>query len=228
MQAGKYYLNYKTTNSTCNRIDSFNFQFAPNAPLKVDTSYRLPVGCACTGIMTVIPGCGSGNFKYEWSDGATTPTVLNVCPGSYSVKVTDISWPRDTTIYFNIPSPANSIQNAGIIILGDHCTQHDGSITINQVQGGTAPYQYALNNQPRSNAAAFKNLTAGNYTITIYDNAGCSLQKQVTVPSVSGPEKLLCTKKDAYCGLPGGTLIVDSVRKGSPPFTFFHQQFAVQ
>lgn len=220
LEAGKYYLNYETTTGTCDRMDSFHVQYATNAPLQVDTSYRAPVGCSCTGTLTVITGCGSGNFTYEWSNGATTPTVSNICPGAYTVKVTDIDWHKDTTIYFNIPPSANSIQNAGIVTSGDHCAQQDGSITIDNVQGGTPPYQFALNDRPFDNDAEFKNLSTSNYTITIRDNAGCSLQKQVVIQPVPGPEKLLYTKLDAYCGLPAGTLIIDSVRNGSPPFTF--------
>jgi gliding motility-associated-like protein len=220
LEAGKYYLNYKTTTGACDRMDSFHLQYATNAPLQVVGSYRAPIGCNCTGTMTVIPGCGSGNFRYEWSNGGTTATVSNACPGAYTVKVTDIDWHKDTTIHFNIPASANTIQHAGIVAAGDHCMQHDGSITIDNVQGGTAPYQYALNNQPFGNAAGFRSLATGNYTITIRDNEGCILQKQVTIQAVQGPEKILYTKQDAYCGLPAGTLIIDSVRKGSPPFTF--------
>jgi gliding motility-associated-like protein len=220
MQEGKYYISYQTSTGTCNRMDSFTVQFEVNAPLRVDTSYRLPIGCTCTGSMTVVAGCGSGNFKYEWSNGATTATVSNICPGNYSVKVTDLNWQKDTTVHFIIPSPANTIQNANIVTMSDHCNQHDGSITIDNVQGGTAPYTFALNNQPPGNDASFKNLPANSYFITIHDNAGCSLQKQVTIQPVTGPEKLWFTKKDAYCGLPAGTLIIDSVRKGSGPFSF--------
>jgi len=220
IQEGRYYLSYKTTTGACNRMDSFDVQFAVNAPLQLDTSYRGLVGCNCTGSMTVKAGCGSGNFKYEWSNGATTASVSNVCPGSYSVKVTDLSWHTDTTVSFNIPASGNSIQNAGIVTAGDHCNQHDGSIIIDKVQGGTAPYKYALNNLPPGNDASFKNLPANAYTITIHDDAGCSLQKQVTIQPVAGPDKLWYSKKDAYCGLPGGTLIMDSVRKGSVPFFY--------
>lgn len=220
MQEGKYYLNYKTTTGTCNRMDSFDVQFAVNAPLKVDTSYRGPGGCNCTGTMKVKAGCGSGNFKYEWSNGATTASVSNVCPGNYSVKVTDLNWHTDTTVYFNIPASNNNIQNASIVTVGDHCNQHDGSITIDKIQGGTAPYKYALNNLPPGNDASFKNLPANAYTIIILDDAGCNLQKQVAIQPVAGPEKLWYSKKDAYCGLPAGALIMDSVRKGSAPFFF--------
>lgn len=220
MQEGKYYLSYQTTNSRCNRMDSFNVKFAVNAPLKVESSYQLPRGCTCTGSMTVKTGCGSGNFKYEWSNGATTPTVLNICPGNYSVKVTDLDWRKDTTVYFVIPAPANTIQNASIATIGEHCNQHDGSITIDKVQGGTPPYKYALNSQQPGNDASFKDLSASAYTITITDDAGCSLQKQATVQPIAGPEKLWFTKKEAYCGLPAGALMIDSVSSGSAPLFF--------
>lgn len=220
MQEGKYYLNYETTTGACNRIDSFNVQFAMNAPLKVVTGFRPPMGCSCTGSMTVITGCGSGNFKYEWSNGATTATVSNVCAGNYSVKVTDLTWHKDTTVYFNMPAAANFIQNASIVTVADHCNQHDGSIIIDKVQGGTPPYKYALNNEPTGNNARFNNLPASKYTLTIYDDAGCSLQKQVVIQPVAGPEKLWHTKTDAYCGLPAGMLIIDSVRKGTAPLSF--------
>jgi gliding motility-associated-like protein len=170
--------------------------------------------------MTVTTGCGSGHFKYEWSTGATTATVSNVCPGSYSVKVTDIDWPKDTTIYLTIPSPPNSIQNASIVTIADHCNQTDGSISITQVHGGIAPYQYALNNQPFGTASVFPNLPKGNYAIIIRDNTGCLLQKQAIVQAMPGPDKLWYTKKDAYCGLPAGTLVIDSVTNGSFPYSY--------
>ncbi|OQP64454.1 hypothetical protein A3860_21025 [Niastella vici] len=217
---GKYYLNYRTPTETCDRIDSFTLQYAANAPLRASGEYQSPTGCSCTGTMRVSVGCGSGNFKYEWSTGATTPMVSNVCPGTYSVKVTDIIQAKDTTINFIIPSPPNSIQDAQIITTGDHCNQTDGNITISQVQGGTAPYQYALNNQSFGNNSIFPALPKGNYTITIRDNTGCLLQKQAIVQAKPGPEKIWYTQKDAYCGLPGGTINIDSVKNGSSPYTY--------
>jgi gliding motility-associated-like protein len=170
--------------------------------------------------MTVTTGCGSGHFKYEWSTGATTATVSNVCPGTYSVKVTDLDWPKDTTISFMIPSPASSMVNADMAITGDHCNQTDGSINVTQVHGGIGPYQYALNNQPFGTGSTFQALPKGNYAITIRDNTGCLLQQQAIVQAMPGPEKLLYTKKDAYCGLPAGTVFIDSVRNGSFPYSY--------
>jgi hypothetical protein len=127
---GKYYLNIQTTAETCNRLDSFTLQYSTNAPLQLDTSYLLPVGCSCTGSMSVKAGCGSGNFKYEWSNGATTPTVNNICPGKYKVKVTDLSWGNTATVDFNMPQPANTIHKYDIQAIGDHCNSTQATIPL--------------------------------------------------------------------------------------------------
>jgi len=217
---GKYYLNYQTNTETCNRMDSFTVQYAPNAPLAVDTSYQLPIGCNCNGTITAIAGCGSGNYQYNWNTGATTATINNVCPGIYTVKVTDAVSGKDTTVRIVIPSPPNSIQLYDITAIGDHCNQGDGSIHIANILGGTPPFQYAIDNQPFSTTPAFTSLPAGIYNITVKDAANCALQQQATIQPVAAPKKLSYTKQDAYCGLLTGTITIDKVLDGSPPYSF--------
>jgi gliding motility-associated-like protein len=63
-------------------------------------------------------------------------------------------------------------------------------------------------------------LPAGIYSITVKDNAGCTLQDQTIISPVPGPQKLWYTKKDAYCGLPAGAIVIDSVKAGTPPYSF--------
>lgn len=217
---GKYYLNYTTTTETCNRMDSFTLQYPPNPPLAVDTSYQLPVGCNCNGSITVIAGCGSGNYQYNWSTGATTATINNVCPGTYNVKVTDVVSRNDTTVWIIIPAPPNGISGFYTITMGDHCNQGDGSLTISTILGGSAPYQYAINNQPFGRVPNFTSLPAGNYTATVKDAGNCALQQLVTIPALAAPQQLNYTKQDAYCGLLTGTITIASVKDGSPPYTF--------
>jgi gliding motility-associated-like protein len=217
---GTYYLNVQTNTETCNRIDSFTLQYPTNAPLQLETSYLLPMGCSCTGTMSVKVGCGSGNFKYEWSTGAATATVNNVCPGSYKVKVTDLSWGNTATVDFYIPQPANGIHKYDAQAIGDHCSKSDGVIMITNILGGTPPFQYAIDNQPFISNANFASLTAGTYTVTVKDNTGCTLPTQVIVPALPAPQALYYTKQDAYCGLLTGTITIDSVKSGTSPFTF--------
>ncbi len=43
----------------------------------------------CNGTATVaLTGCSSTNYSYAWSNGATTATANNLCPGNYTVSVT--------------------------------------------------------------------------------------------------------------------------------------------
>ncbi|SEN78169.1 gliding motility-associated C-terminal domain-containing protein [Niastella yeongjuensis] len=220
LDPGKYYLNYQTASETCNRVDSFTVQYAPNAPLAVDTSYQLPTACNCNGSITVKAGCGSGNYLYTWNTGATTPTINNVCAGTYNVKVTDAGSGRDTTVVIIFPASPNGVHGYNVTAIGDHCNQHDGSLSIGNIQGGTPPFQYAINNQPFSNTPQYTQLPAGNYSITVKDAVNCALQQQVTISPVPAPQKLAYTRKDAYCGLLTGTIIINNVQDGSPPYTF--------
>lgn len=53
-----------------------------------------------------------------------------------------------------------------------HSDSHLGSITF-QVEGGTAPFSFALNNGVSSDVPAFDDLEAGEYTLTVTDANGC-------------------------------------------------------
>ena len=44
---------------------------------------------SCDGIALVIPNAGTAPYTYSWSNGATTQTISNLCPGSYCCYVTD-------------------------------------------------------------------------------------------------------------------------------------------
>ena len=44
---------------------------------------------ANNGMVTAVPSGGTGVFSYEWSTGATTPTIDDLAPGMYTVTVTD-------------------------------------------------------------------------------------------------------------------------------------------
>lgn len=63
--------------------------------------------------------------------------------------------------------------------------EKNGSIQIVNPQGGTAPYQYTLNEKIQ-NTPIFNNLEAGNYNISILDAAGCvlNLAYELTQPDL--------------------------------------------
>lgn len=44
---------------------------------------------SCNGIVTASITNGTGPYTYQWSNGATTPTINNLCPGQYCCYVMD-------------------------------------------------------------------------------------------------------------------------------------------
>src|SRR5690349_17297195 len=44
----------------------------------------------CNGTATAVGTGGWAPYTYQWSNGQTTSTINNLCPGTYFVTVTDI------------------------------------------------------------------------------------------------------------------------------------------
>ena len=75
-------------NSFSSMNDGFLLKFVPDSISAIVTSS--PV-CSCPGFDTVIvtTTCGAPPYRYNWSNGETTPIVMNLCAGAYSVVITD-------------------------------------------------------------------------------------------------------------------------------------------
>ncbi len=48
-----------------------------------------PCSTACTGSATAQPSGGTAPFTYAWNNGAVTSSIINLCPDTFSVIVTD-------------------------------------------------------------------------------------------------------------------------------------------
>jgi gliding motility-associated-like protein len=106
--------------------------------------------------------------------------------------------------------------NVSPILKPSGCAIHDGSATLN-VTGGLLPYSFAwIPNVSITNIAT--GLSAGNYTVTITDAAGCTKTNYFTInhtpavslTSISYPDT--CQKKVGYAKIFAGN--------GTPPFTY--------
>src|SRR5262249_26900395 len=106
---------------------SFLMKLTPSL-LNFTTSTQAPTACNCSGSITVTPYCGSGNYLYQWSRGDQTATINNVCPGNYTVKITDQSTMSDTTIKVTVLNPPANINAATLTATSDHCNKNDGTI----------------------------------------------------------------------------------------------------
>ncbi|MDG1475705.1 MAG: gliding motility-associated C-terminal domain-containing protein [Vicingaceae bacterium] len=134
----------------------------------------------CDGDITVTPGGGSGApYTFLWSPGGeTTAAITNLCPGAYSVDITDNAGCSQTFNYLinNANGPTLTTQGIDVTCFGD-C---DG-LAFTTVNAGNAPYIFQWDDPvPSANDSAVA-LCAGLYNIVVQDAVGCITVDSVTI-----------------------------------------------
>ena len=123
---------------------------------------------------------GTGPFTYSWSNGAATANLTNLAAGNYSVTVTSAQGCTGTaSTALTNPSGMNvtgTVQNVSC------AGSANGSISLT-VSGGTGNKTYQWNNG--ATTANLTNISAGAYSVTVTDAAGCTASSSYTVTSPS-------------------------------------------
>ena len=129
-----------------------------------------------TGQIEINTSGGTGPYQYSLNNGPKVATNIfeSLYPGQYNIEVMDAngcSLQLDPIIISDItPIAANTI------VTNTTCNvANDGQIEI-IVAGGSAPYNYSINNGSSGSSNIFSNLVPGQYDIEIVDTNGCSLQ----------------------------------------------------
>ncbi|MBL7891972.1 MAG: hypothetical protein JNL63_05040, partial [Bacteroidia bacterium] len=162
-----------------------------------------------TGSATINVSGGMAPYIYSWSaGGGTGKTVSNLSAGNYTVTVTDASSCKITTI-ISITEPPSII--AKFTSVNNSCTT-TGTASV-FVNGGHNPYTYNWSNG--SSGPDAYSLSAGNYTVTVIDNIGCTETKAFTITGTNpvsanftySPNSPVCYNSTVYftnTGTPAG------------------------
>ena len=143
-----------------------------------------PPSCsgASDGQMNVVVlAGGDGNYTYQWSNGQISDIITGLAGGAtYTVTVTD-GHGCSGTMSRLLESPL--AMQLTLAPTAPSCSGDDnGSATVTNVAGGTAPFGYqwdpSANNQT---TAAANNLVAGTYIVTVTDASGCTVTGSTTV-----------------------------------------------
>jgi large repetitive protein len=163
------------------------------------------------------PNGGTAPYRYNWSNGATTPSVSGLVAGSYMVTVTDA-----TGCYGVQTLQILGVSNINFTVTKGNsvCNSATGTIAITNVNGGVAPFTYKWSdltgvNQPSSRTG----LAAGTYGLTVSDATGCIKTSSIVINSVAS-FNLTGNKTDASCGNNDGTASVATSLGGVAPFTY--------
>ncbi|MFN8285554.1 MAG: T9SS type A sorting domain-containing protein [Chitinophagales bacterium] len=124
---------------------------------------------------------GTPTYTYVWSNGGSSAQLSNLSAGSYTATVTDANG-CSSVATTSVAEPAE-IQFATSTIPATQ-GNNNGSASIDNITGGSAPYSVSWSNGQLTNPAT--NLSAGSYTATITDNSGCSKTVTLTVSESVG------------------------------------------
>lgn len=117
---------------------------------------------------------GPGFNGYEWSTGATTQSINNVGVGTYWVKLKtgECITTQTVKVYASEQPVVSTIDIAG------------NTITVYTV-GGTAPYQYSLDNINWQTSNIFTDVARGNAIVYVKDAYDCEpIQVEITIPNL--------------------------------------------
>lgn len=174
----------------------------------------------CDGTATVFANGGVGPYSYSWNDPnfQNTQTAIGLCPGTYTVTVTDSQNPACVTqasVTITEPLPLTAGATATDVTCGTDC---DGTALVVPV-GGTPPYTFLWNDPNNQGTAEATNLCVGTYTVTITDANGCTAQASATV---DGPPAIVsnATSVASTCSNEANGSINLTVVGGVPGYTF--------
>lgn len=110
-----------------------------------------------------------GIVAYQWSNGATTASILGLSPGEYCVTLTNTVGCSDSQCFIIQPGNCNLVITS--LVAAIQCNgDASGSVSVN-VENATAPVTFLWSNGDTD--ATAENLVAGEYSVTINDGAGC-------------------------------------------------------
>ncbi len=162
---------------------------------------------------------GTSPYTYLWSSGAgTNLTTTPISGGTYTISVTDNNG-CTAMATATITQPASPL---GITIATQtniNCNSIGGA-TANAATGGTSPYMYSWSGGGGTNLTA-SNLSAGTYSITAFDNNGCSAVASVTITQISQVLISISSQTNVSCnGENNGSATAVAATGGTPPYIY--------
>ena len=189
----------------------------------------------CQGTVTTVVNGGTAGYTYNWSGNIASnasPDATGVCAGTYSVTVEDANGCQLDSNNFVIGQPAQMYID-GITTTDVLCNTaqpypsgNSGTITVNNVVNGTAPYQYSIDggatfqgsNQFGTAVIGGGSITAGNYDIVVQDANGCEAISNTTIYE---PMLLTVAAPSNWPACYGETVTVQSFANGgTQPYGF--------
>ena len=190
-------------NETIIDPDELSANLLTNAPVCIDET---------TGSIEIVPADPNDNYTYIWSDGSTQATLLNVGAGDYSVTVTNSNGCTNT-FNTNLSNPEGLQFNiTSNPILCFNGTSGSIDLTTDDPLNSFEYFWDTGNDTP-----SITDLGAGNYSVTVSDENGCS---GTYTTEVTQPDPFLLNTTIYQPSFTAGGSIELFPDGGTPPYSF--------
>ena len=183
---GTYTLTILNTLTGCeNQLSievGFNFT-APTAQANVNDE----LDCITSEVQLNADGSSLGSqFQNSWIIDGVTLTNLDFVtvenPGVYTLIVTNLDNGCTSESLVNVFENTETPTDIGIDFEDIICHGDDnGIISVNEIIGGTGPYEINVNGQTFSDLPNLDNLGPGSYPVLVTDATGCTFETAITI-----------------------------------------------
>ncbi|MEZ4959522.1 MAG: SdrD B-like domain-containing protein [Saprospiraceae bacterium] len=163
----------------CTGVSSATIVPDGNIDLNLTASPSSTCGVADGTAAVTISG-GTSPYSILWSTGSTAANISGLAPGNYSVTVTDANGCGANGSITVGGTPSIDLHITGV---NAGCANNGSANAMVTPGSGTPPFSYLWNTG--ATTSIINNLTAGTYSVTVTDAAGCTAEDMVTVTSSS-------------------------------------------
>jgi gliding motility-associated-like protein len=175
-----------------------------------------------SGAVNTTVTSSSGIFTYRWSNGETTAVLTGISAGTYTLTVTDTLASGSNVFCQTVRSatvtepPVLSIGLDSIRNLRCH-NDNSGGIFITP-NGGTPGYAYQWSNGGFNQDLI--NLAAGNYSLILTDNNGCTTTAAYTVTQPNALNASISSVTPSGCNGINQGAVATNISGGTAPYVY--------
>ena len=130
--------------------------------------------------LNVEPVNGEAPYVFRWSTGEEGTSVANIAAGVTSVTMTDANG-CEIIDSIMLEEPTSITASTNVVPI--NCFEgRDGGILIVDIEGGTGDYTYFFDNGIDQSENLIENLVAGDYSVGVKDENGCTWTSEVNIP----------------------------------------------
>lgn len=167
----------------------------------------------CDGSAMLESAGGLAPYSYSGPNGFSLTTVSvnasvpGLCAGTYTFSVTDANGCQSTftdTVFEPAQVVASILTSSNVL-----CNSGNTGTATASVSGGTFPYTVLWSTTPAQDSLFADNLTAGTYTVTVFDRFGCEDDTSITITQPTTIQ-LTTGSVTAHCGQSDGSASVSA------------------